>query len=565
MSKLEKFIAEQNAIIEKAEKFREKGYGEFFDKVATLHFKTSSDRDVLVEYFVVSMISFFNDNGVDYNISLEGYKKNFDVSLSDGDIINRFKNGIKNASTDIQNFADDKVYINQEGLLSFNAILYGIQTIAGMREKMVSFFGEKLISEEIFPDLEKIQATIVTVTKMATDIVERRKINSLEGEQLLERAIAENPSIANSTSIIEEINSKLELIKEKVKQNKIYTLENHPNYRELEKELESHIKTRDETIDELSQTSPASLKAYLILTLGLEDYENMYKQEQLAQEMELVIEENGIDPDTAIIDLKQTLTRLECELEAILKSKQYIALCDAQVAALQALMASPITADFYEAQEALEIASKTSAEKMQHLQTIKDNLTGFQNSYITYNGLGFLARQTSRGQLLKMDILRIPELEQEEERVETELEEASAIESSARDAYNAAKEKYGALFDSLNGDENHSLAQALSVSDKDQIFILSKDDLMQCHNSCSQSLFYENEKLENKPHNEHELRAMITNEKNKLADLELVVKQRQLHDELGDEFFAMLELAMSLTTDETDEATNETGHSYTLK
>lgn len=565
MNKLEKFIAEQNEIIKKAENLKAKGYSEFFDKMATLHFKTSSDRDVLVEYFVVSMISFFNNNGVDYNITLGDYKNNFEDSLSVEDIINRFRNAIKNASNDIQTYAGDRVYINEDGLLSFPALLYGIQTIVGMRETMQTIFGDKLISEEIFPDLDKVQKRIELVTKMATAIVERRKIDALEGDLLLERAITVDRDIARETKIVEEISSKLRLIEASVKQNKIYTLENHPNYSDLTKELETHIEARDSIMGSLSQSEPAALREYIKLALDFADYEKMYREEQRAQEIEAELEENGLEPAAVINHSEHMIEVAKRELDSLINTKRHVALYNTQVEAVQALIASPTLANFYAEKEELEIATKEREQKQKQLQVTKDNRSAFEKSKEAYEQLGFIAKSLDRGRLLRADILCIPDTDKKIATLEAEVEEALKEEESKREQYKIAEEMYGVLFDTLNGDENHSLAQALGVSCKEELFVLTKDDLLQCHSNSTNALFYEENALKNKTQTEEELQSIIDNNTARLADLALVVEQRERHDDMGDEFFDALELAMSLTTEESDEATNETGHSYTLK
>ena len=552
MSKFEEYTEKTKKTLALLEEKKEEGYPQFFYGLDNYPASNES-REILFEYILTNVALFFDKNGVEYEANVDDYIQSvFGYSYPKN--IKTIITGVKNSTGIINKIASENNISVEDGMLDYPALLFAISTIPGMRERLTEVFGPELISDEIFPDFIKTQKKLETVTKIATAMLEKRKIDSLSPEELVERAIKEDKNIIEANKRIEEITAKLKAIEESIQKNGIYTVETHPTYAKLKEELRVHTEAREEIIKSIHELSPSDLRKSIMFSSGIVDYEKMYEEQKAALTREKQLYEEGISAEQAVASAQR-------EIEAYKEREERKKLKEADIdhttnclSALEGFMHSAEFDEFHRLDDETSEVGRHFDEVQMEVNEAEDKKKKAAESRKKYERLGIFAKRKEDGKKLRENFENEDELDKKVEDTKKKLASVQAEYDKVSAKRYTAFLDYEELYNELNRD--HMISSALGMEYKGKILSdIKKDVFIARQAELTSSLERkEREFKEEFLDTSEKMQIQLQVSTQMIQDIEDMQVQRERREAVDDLFLESLKMAYELTREEPTES-----------
>lgn len=552
MSKLEEYTEKTKRTLAILEEKKEEGYPQFFYGLDNYP-AVNKSREILFEYILTNVALFFEENGVEYEADVTDYIQSA-LGYSYPNNIKTLIDGVKNSTEIVNKIAEENNITLEDGMLDYPALLFAISTIPGMRERLTEVFGPELISDEIFPDFTKTQKKLETVTKIATAILEKRKIDSLSDEELIERAIKEDKNIVESNKAVEEITEKLKAIEESIQQNGIYTLENHPTYGKLKEELRVQTEARESAIRSIHETSPSDLRKYIMLSSGIVDYEKMYEEQKAALTREKQLYEEGISAEQAVAREQRKIDAYKEREERKKIKEDDIEHTTNCLSALEGFMHSAEFDEFHRLDEEASEVGRRLDEVQMEVNEAEDKKKKAAESRKKYERLGIFAKRTEEGKKLREDFENEDGLDKKVEDTKKKLASVQAEYDKVSAKRYTAFLDYEELYNALNTD--HIISSALGMEYKGRILSAIKKDVFIARQAELTSSLERKERefKEEFLDTSEKMQIQLQVSTQTIQDIEDMQVQRERREAVDDLFLESLDLAYELTREEPTES-----------
>lgn len=557
MPKLEEYIEKTRKRLSLMEDHKAKGYYEFFKDISELTYDNNDSRDCLFEYFMANMANFFEQNGVEYEADLSNYING--AYMPSYTKIEDIVRPIKDSAHVIKGAAGkNNITLGEDGFLDFPALLYGLSAFPEMRERLTEVFGAELISEEIFPNFDRIQRKLEKVIKIATAILEKRNIDSLSDKEIIARIISDDKNVHAENEAIEEITKKLKAIEESIQQNGIYTLENHPTYAKLQQQLKEHTEARDAIVKQITEKDPSDLRDEMKLSLGVQDYEKMHETYKYEATVMEGLKSKGVSLPEALQAVTKSVSDSQSKLQRMRALKLDIRDCRKKLEVLDIFMSSPEFEELYRLKGEKTTLELVLADKKTECDKTKATKDSADKAKERYDKLGIFAKKGEEGKKLKEEVERSAGIEEKLKKDEAELQTTTELLTKARTAVCNSQKRYDELFEKLDQAHGGMLSNALRTEFFGaKMIVQGKDEIQTRRENIASALSsFEQQLAQQYPETEEEIRDSIEEGKQQITVLSGMLEQKKNGAEPDEVFLDALETAVDLVN-ETVTETNE--------